>query len=139
MTNQNNKSALATLVTVFFFWGFIGTSNAVFVPFCKTYFNIGQFQYQLVDFAFSGAYYFGGLFCSIMWPCIFTLGIADLGKYTSQGSVFLILMILSGAIILPFQGKLADVFNIQYTYWIAVACFTYLLFFASGIKRALDK
>ena len=59
MTNKNNNSALATLVTVFFFWGFIAASNGVFIPFCKTYFNIDQFQSQLVDFAFYGAYYFG--------------------------------------------------------------------------------
>ena len=61
MSNQNNKSALTTLVTVFFFWGFIAASNGVFIPFCKTYFNIDQFQSQLVDFAFYGAYYIGCL------------------------------------------------------------------------------
>ena len=58
---NKNKSALATLVTVFFFWGFIAASNGVFIPFCKTYFNIDQFQSQLVDFAFYGAYYLGAL------------------------------------------------------------------------------
>ena len=62
MSNQQtNKSALTTLVTVFFFWGFIAASNGVFIPFCKTYFNIDQFQSQLVDFAFYGAYYIGAL------------------------------------------------------------------------------
>ena len=66
MSNQNNKSALATLVTVFFFWGFIAASNGVFIPFCKTYFNIDQFQSQLVDFAFYGAYYIGALMLFIM-------------------------------------------------------------------------
>ena len=81
----------------------------------------------------------GGLFCSIMWPCIFTLSIAGLGKYTSQGSAFLIMMILGGAIIPPVQGKLADVFNIQASYWIAVACFAYLLFYAFRTKTVLDK
>ena len=47
MKNQNNNSALATLVSVFFFWGFIGASNGVFIPFCKEYFMIDQFQSQL--------------------------------------------------------------------------------------------
>jgi len=46
----------------------------------------------------------GGLFCSVMWPCIFSLSIAGLGKYASQGSAFLIMMILGGAIIPPLQG-----------------------------------
>ncbi len=85
------------------------------------------------------AFLSGGLFCSIMWPCIFTLSIAGLGKYTSQGSAFLIMMILGGAIIPPVQGKLADVFNIQSSYWIAVACFGYLLFYAFRTKAVLDK
>ncbi|MCB0382654.1 MAG: MFS transporter, partial [Psychroserpens sp.] len=66
MTHQNNKSALTTLVTVFFFWGFIAASNGVFIPFCKTYFNIDQFQSQLVDFAFYGAYYIGALLLFIL-------------------------------------------------------------------------
>ncbi len=85
------------------------------------------------------AFLSGGLFCSIMWPCIFTLSIAGLGKYTSQGSAFLIMMILGGAIIPPVQGKLADVFNIQSSYWMAVACFAYLLFYAFRTQVVLDK
>ena len=85
------------------------------------------------------AFLSGGLFCSIMWPCIFTLSIAGLGKYTSQGSAFLVMMILGGAIIPPVQGKLADVFNIQSSYWIAVLCFAYLLFYAFRTKTVLDK
>ena len=85
------------------------------------------------------AFLSGGLFCSIMWPCIFTLSIAGLGKYTSQGSAFLIMMILGGAIIPPLQGKIADIFSIQSSYWIAVACFGYLLFYAFRTKMVLDK
>lgn len=85
------------------------------------------------------AFLSGGLFCSIMWPCIFTLSIAGLGKYTSQGSAFLVMMILGGAIIPPVQGKLADVFSIQSSYWIAVACFAYLVFYAFRTKTVLDK
>lgn len=81
----------------------------------------------------------GGLFCSIMWPCIFTLSIAGLGKYTSQASAFLIMMILGGAIIPPVQGKLADIFSIQSSYLIAAACFVYLLFYAYRAKVVLDK
>lgn len=81
----------------------------------------------------------GGLFCSIMWPCIFALSIAGLGKYTSQGSAFLIMMILGGAIIPPLQGKLADIFSIQSSYVIAVLCFVYLLFYAFRTKTVLDK
>jgi FHS family L-fucose permease-like MFS transporter len=60
-TNKSNNSALYTLITVFFFWGFIGASNGVFIPFCKIKFGLDQFQSQLIDFAFYGAYYIGAL------------------------------------------------------------------------------
>ena len=81
----------------------------------------------------------GGLFCSIMWPCIFTLSLTGLGKYTAQGSAFLIMMILGGAIIPPLQGKLADIFSIQSSYWIAAVCFVYLLFYSYKTKTTLIK
>src|SRR5690349_25170603 len=58
---QTNYGALGTLVTVFFFWGFIAASNSIFIPFCKHYFSLDQFQSQLVDFAFYLAYYIGAL------------------------------------------------------------------------------
>ena len=57
-----NYGALTTLVTVFFFWGFIAAGNSIFIPFCKNYFSLDQFQSQLVDFAFYLAYYIGALF-----------------------------------------------------------------------------
>ncbi len=56
-----NYGALGTLVTVFFFWGFIAAGNSVFIPFCKHYFELDQFQSQLIDFAFYLAYYLGAL------------------------------------------------------------------------------
>ncbi|HNR17990.1 MAG TPA: MFS transporter, partial [Chitinophagaceae bacterium] len=56
-----NYGALGTLVTVFFFWGFIAAGNSVFIPFCKHYFHLDQFQSQLIDFAFYTAYYIGAL------------------------------------------------------------------------------
>src|SRR5438874_81195 len=58
---QTNYGALSTLVTVFFFWGFIAAGNSVFIPFCKHHFHLDQFQSQLVDFAFYTAYYIGAL------------------------------------------------------------------------------
>lgn len=89
---------------------------------------------QLALFAFLS----GGLFCSIMWPSIFALSIHGLGKYTSQGSSFLVMMILGGAIIPPLQGKLADIIGIHSSYWIAVACFVYLAFFAQKVGKILN-
>ena len=79
------------------------------------------------------AFLSGGLFCSIMWPSIFSLSIKGLGKYTSQGSAFLVMMILGGAIIPPIQGKLADIIGIHESYMICVLCFAYLAFFAQKV------
>ena len=84
------------------------------------------------------AFLSGGLCCSIMWPSIFALSIQGLGKYTSQGSSFLVMMILGGAIIPPLQGKLADIIGIHTSYWIAVACFVYLAFFAQKVGNILN-
>ncbi|MCB9202550.1 MAG: MFS transporter [Flavobacteriales bacterium] len=83
------------------------------------------------------AFLSGGLFCSILWPCIFTLSIAGLGKYTSQGSAFLIMMILGGAIIPPIQGKLSDIIGIHFSFIIPVLCFGYLAFFGIKVKSIL--
>jgi FHS family L-fucose permease-like MFS transporter len=84
------------------------------------------------------AFLSGGLCCSIMWPSIFALSIQGLGKYTSQGSSFLVMMILGGAIIPPLQGKLADIIGIHSSYWIAVVCFVYLAFFAQKVGNILN-
>jgi FHS family L-fucose permease-like MFS transporter len=77
-----------------------------------------------------------GLFCSTLWPCIFTLAISGLGKHTSQGSSFLIMMIMGGGFISTAQGALAsDQFlGIQHSYWVGVFCFLYLAFFAYRMK-----
>ena len=85
------------------------------------------------------AFLTGGLFCSIMWPCIFSLSITGLGKYTSQGSSFLVMMILGGAIIPPLQGKLADIFGMITSYWVAVLCFVFLLIYSINTKQILTK
>lgn len=84
------------------------------------------------------AFVSGGLFCSVMWPSIFSLATQGLGKYTSQGSAFLIMMILGGAFIPPLQGKIADIAGINSSYWIPVLCFAYLAFFAIKAKQILS-
>ncbi|MEO7316064.1 MAG: MFS transporter [Ginsengibacter sp.] len=94
------------------------------------------------------AFLSGGLFCSIMWPAIFTLSIAGLGKYTTQGSAFLIMMILGGGIIPPIQGKLADLlqsgstvegYGIHQSYWIPLICFAYIVLFAFMVQGILKR
>src|SRR5690606_3088635 len=60
-TVKTNYPALYTLIVVFFFWGFLAAGNNIFIPFCKDYFQLDQFQSQLIDFAFYTAYYIGAL------------------------------------------------------------------------------
>ncbi|HYG49448.1 MAG TPA: MFS transporter [Flavobacteriales bacterium] len=80
-----------------------------------------------------------GLFCSTLWPCIFTLAISGLGKYTNQGSGFLIMMIMGGGFISLLQGYLADdgLLGIKWSYLVGVACFAYLAFYAWKAKHIL--
>jgi FHS family L-fucose permease-like MFS transporter len=85
------------------------------------------------------AFLAGGLACSIMWPAIFSLSIIGLGKYTSQGAAFLVMMILGGGIIPPLQGKLSDIIGIHQSYIIPVICFGYLTLFAFLVKGILKK
>ncbi|MQP25711.1 MFS transporter [Flavobacterium sp. LMO8] len=85
------------------------------------------------------AFLAGGLACSIMWPAIFSLSIIGLGKYTSQGSAFLVMMILGGGIIPPLQGKLSDIIGIHQSYIVGVVCFAYLTLFAVLVKGILKK
>ncbi|WP_448697662.1 MFS transporter [Mucilaginibacter sp. AW1-3] len=82
-----------------------------------------------------------GLFCSTLWPCIYTLAIAGLGKHTNEGSSFLIMMIMGGGFISLLQGYLAaDKFlGIQWSYLVGVACFAYLAFYAIKAKLVLKQ
>ena len=98
-----------------------------------------------------------GLFNSIMFPCIFTMGIAELGPLTGDGSGILNMAIVGGAIIPWIVGKAADLINRSYyptmsqgeTSWgqgihyaliVAVFCYLYILFFAvSGSKTRSER
>ena len=85
------------------------------------------------------AFISGGLCCSIMWPSIFSLAITGLGKYTGQGSAFLIMMILGGSIIPPVQGLIADTIGIHQSYLVPVLGFAYIVFFAWKVRSELIK
>ncbi len=96
---------------------------------------IGMFSSGLVSaYAFTSV----GLFCSTLWPCIFTIAVAGLGKHTNQASSLLIMMIFGGGIISWLQGVLADVIGIQMSYIMGVLCFAYLAFYAFKAKSVLQ-
>ncbi|MFC4230813.1 MFS transporter [Parasediminibacterium paludis] len=97
---------------------------------------IGMFTTGMISvFAFVSV----GLFCSTLWPCIFTLSVAGLGKYTNQGSSLLVMMILGGALAPLLQGWLASdhLLGIQFSYIVGVACFAYMAFYAAKAKSIL--
>ena len=76
-----------------------------------------------------------GLFNSIMFPTIFSLGVAELGPLTGSGSGLLNMAIVGGAIVPLLQGVIADRIGIHHGLWLPVACYLYLVFFAlSGSK-----
>ncbi|MGV6944320.1 MFS transporter [Sphingobacterium kyonggiense] len=85
------------------------------------------------------AFLSGGLACSIMWGSIFSLSIQGLGKYTEQGSAFLVMMILGGGIIPPIQGKLSDIIGIHNSYIVPVIGFVYIIIFAILVRKFLTK
>jgi len=78
-----------------------------------------------------------GLFNSIMYSNIFTLGIAGLGKYTSQGSSLLVMAILGGAIVPVIQGAVADAIGIQKALFLPVICYLYIVYFGYYCWRHL--
>lgn len=76
-----------------------------------------------------------GFFNSIMFPSIFTLGVAELGPLTGDGSGIMIMAIVGGAIIPVAQGWIADQIGIHHAFFLPVICYLYILFFAlSGSK-----
>ncbi len=106
---------------------------------------IGMFSDGLVSiYAFVSV----GLFCSTLWPCVFTLGISGLGSYTNKGSGFLVMMIMGGGFVSLLQGVLVDQesVGIRLSFFVGVGCFIYLLFYAikmlgtlNGQKTAVDQ
>jgi FHS family L-fucose permease-like MFS transporter len=83
-----------------------------------------------------------GLFNSIMFSNVFTLAISGLGKYTSQGSSLLVMMILGGAVLPPLQGLIADYANQHIAFILPLFCYVYLMwygFIGCNITKNKDK
>jgi FHS family L-fucose permease-like MFS transporter len=87
-----------------------------------------------------------GLFNSIMFPTIFTLGIEGLGPFTGRASSLLVMAIVGGALIPLAQGRLADQVGLHHAFVLPCLCYLYILFYAlkgsrhgnvSGMKGAI--
>ncbi|MEN8230354.1 MAG: glucose/galactose MFS transporter [Bacteroidota bacterium] len=76
-----------------------------------------------------------GMMNALMWPAIWPLSLAGLGKLTKTGSSILVLGIVGGAIIPLIFGWMVDLLSFQHAYWISIPCYLYILYFAvSGHK-----
>jgi MFS transporter, FHS family, L-fucose permease len=71
-----------------------------------------------------------GFFNSIMFPSIFTLGVAELGPLTGNGSGLMNMAIVGGALIPLIQGAVADSIGIHHAFFLPVICYLYILFYA---------
>ena len=137
---------------------FYSYAGVILVLVILNYISLGNPAKQLLLFSFAGivALFIGmlssgmvsvyafisvGLFCSTLWPCIFTLAISGLGKHTTEGSNFLIMMIMGGGFVSLLQGSLAsnNLLGIQWSYLVGVACFAYLAFYAWKVSSILKK
>jgi FHS family L-fucose permease-like MFS transporter len=71
-----------------------------------------------------------GLANSLMWPSIWPLAIAELGRFTKVGSSMMV-MAISGAAVMPLlYGRIADIYTPKSAYWIVIPIYLYVLFFA---------
>ena len=78
---------------------------------------------------------FMALGCSLMWPALWPLAMADLGKFTKAGSSLLIMAMFGGAVIPTLYGWLKDVTSPQQAYWLCLPCFLFILYYSiSGYK-----
>lgn len=81
-----------------------------------------------------------GLCTSVMWGGIFNMAVEGLGKYTSIASGAFMTMVCGAGILIPLQGKLADVFgNFQMSYIVVLLCAAYILFYALFGSRNVNK
>jgi FHS family L-fucose permease-like MFS transporter len=79
-----------------------------------------------------------GFFNSIMFPSIFTLGIAGLGELTSKGSSLMVQAIVGGAILPTLEGRLADHVGVQHAFIVPAICYVYLAIFGIIASRRRD-
>ena len=124
IANLMSKGNPARQLMIFSLFGIVALLVAIFSP-----------DHHISVYAICSV----GLFCSTLWPCIFTLSISGLGKHTSEGSNFLIFMIMGGGVISILQGYLSadHILGISLSYFVGIACFIYLVYYALRAKSDL--
>ncbi len=73
--------------------------------------------------------------CSLMWPALWPMAMADLGKFTKSGAALLTMAIAGGAVMPPIRGWVQDLTDFQTSYWVCVPCFLFILYYGmAGYK-----
>jgi FHS family L-fucose permease-like MFS transporter len=134
------------------YWGgamvgrLIGSGALLKVPTERALATVAMVAFLLVALAIFGhgplamwAVVSCGLFNSVMWPCIFPLSVKGLGRFTSEGSGILVMMVVGGAIIPVVQGALADHLGYQHSFAIVLACYAYLIYFGLTGYRVRER
>jgi len=78
-----------------------------------------------------------GLFNSIMFPSIFTLGIAEMGPLTGEASGLLVIAIVGGAIIPKLQAILIDHIGIHHAFFLPVLCYMFIAYYGWKGSRVI--
>ena len=100
MNQQTKWSQFGVLIIVFFFWGFVAASNSIFIPFCKTFFNLDQIQSQLIGSAFYGAYFYGSFILYVFSTITGTDLLNKIGY--KKGIIYGLLISVVGALALAY-------------------------------------
>ena len=112
-------------------------SQAAAMRICAIIAVVGSVAVALVPDPTVSVYciFFMALGCSLMWPALWPLAMADLGKFTKSGSSLLTMAMAGGAVMPWVQGLVQDAFSYQASYWVCVPCFLFILYYGfAGYK-----
>lgn len=111
-------------------------SQAAAMKFCAIIALIGSILVAILPGVWSVyCIFFMALGCSLMWPALWPLAMADLGKFTKAGSSLLTMAIAGGAVMPWVRGVIQDATSFQTSYWICVPCFLFILYYGmAGYK-----
>lgn len=112
-------------------------SQAAAMRICAIIAVVGSVAVALVPDPVVSVYciFFMALGCSLMWPALWPLAMADLGKFTKSGSSLLTMAIAGGAVMPWVQGLVQDKYGYQASYWVCVPCFLFILYYGfAGYK-----
>lgn len=138
VSSRTQVTVLATVVIIFVLIGMFAPTS-VLVPIVGFNGSAGSFTSAQVPIGILFLV-LGGLCTSVMWGGIFNMAVEGLGKYTEFASGMFMTMVFGGALLIPFQGFIADLTGSFLTSYIVVLiCAAYILFYALIGSRVSKK